>query len=107
MSTSASMMIPKVDCSWVLAYSWFSTTCDNRVALQVDDDAHAVAIRFVTQVGNSLDLLGAHHFGDALEELGLVQLVGYLADDDALAVTAVRGLDVAPRAQLQKPRPVW
>ena len=44
-------------------------------ALQLDDDAHAVAIRFVAQVGNAFDGLFANQVGDALEQPRLVQLV--------------------------------
>ena len=74
----------------------------NRVALEVDNDAHAVAVGFVTQIGNAFDLLGPYHLGDALKELGFIQLIGNLADDDALALIAVRDFDVAPGAKLQE-----
>ena len=46
----------------------------HRVALQFDDDAEAIAVGFVAQVGNALDLLLAHQFGDALDHGGLVHL---------------------------------
>ena len=36
-----------------------------RVALQLDDDAHAGAVALVAQIADALDLLGAHQFGDA------------------------------------------
>ena len=45
-------------------------------ALQVDDDPHAVAIRFVADVGNAFDGLLAHQFRDPLDQLRLVDLVG-------------------------------
>ena len=37
-------------------------------ALQLDDDAHAFAVGFVTHVGDALDLLVLDKFGDALDE---------------------------------------
>ena len=38
-------------------------------ALQVDDDAHAVAIGFVADVRDAFDRLLAHQVGDALDQL--------------------------------------
>ncbi len=46
------------------------------VALQLDHDAHTVAVGFVAQIGDAVDLLLAHQFGDALDHGGLVHLVG-------------------------------
>ena len=53
-------------------------------ALQLDDDPHAVAVGLVAQVGDPLDLLVVDELGDALDQLGLVDLVGDLRDDDRL-----------------------
>ena len=58
------------------------------VALHLDDDAHALPVAFVAQVGNAFDPLFAHQFGDALDQPGLVQLVGDRVDDDRFAVLA-------------------
>ena len=52
------------------------------VALDLDVDAHAVAVRLVAQVGDALDLLGADQLGDLLEQGGLVHHVRQLGDDD-------------------------
>ena len=60
----------------------------HRIALQLDDDANAVAVGLVAQVRDALDQLLAHHLGDALDHAGLVDLVGHLGDDDRLAVLA-------------------
>ena len=60
----------------------------HRVALQFDDDAKAVAVGFVAQVGDALDLLLAHQFADALHHGGLVHLVGNFRDDDGFAILA-------------------
>ena len=45
------------------------------VALDLDDDAHAVAIGFIAQVGDSLDLLLANELGDLLDQRRLVHLI--------------------------------
>jgi len=57
-------------------------------ALEFNDDAHAVAIGFVADVGDLIDDLFVHELGDAFDELGLVDLVGDLGDDELLAVVA-------------------
>ena len=69
-------------------------------ALQLDDDAHAVAIRLVAQVGDAVDRLFAHQLRDALEQAGLVQLIGDLVDDDLLAIAFLRRFDFRLRADL-------
>ena len=58
------------------------------VALDLDDDAHAVAIGLVAQVGDTLDALLANEFSDAFDQRRLVDLVGDLADDQRFAVLA-------------------
>ena len=55
-------------------------------ALEFDDDAHAVAIALVANVGDVVDDFFVHQVGDALDELRLVDLVGDLGDDDRLLV---------------------
>ncbi len=55
-----------------------------RAALELDDDAHAVAIALVAHVADFVDDLFGDQLGDALDELGLVDLVGNLGDDDRL-----------------------
>ena len=63
------------------------------VALQFDDDAVALAVALVADVGNALDALVAHQLGHLLDHRRLVHLVGNLGDDDGFAVVAAR-LDV-------------
>ena len=58
----------------------------------VDHDAHAVAIAFVAEVGDALDLLVAHEIGDLLDEAGFVHLVRKLGDDE-LSTAAAAFLD--------------
>ena len=60
----------------------------HRAALELDDDAHAVAVRFVAEVGDPLDAALVHERGDALDHARLVHLIGDLGDDDRLAVLA-------------------
>jgi hypothetical protein len=67
------------------------------VALEVDDDADTVAVRLVAQIGDPLDLALLHEIGDLLDEARLVDEVGKLGDDDALAVCAVGALHHGPR----------
>ena len=53
--------------------------------LEVDDDAHALAVGLVVEAGNLRDGLLLDQIGDLLDELGLVDLVGNLGHDDAVA----------------------
>ena len=57
-----------------------------RAALQLDDDAHAVAVALIADVADLLDDLLVHQFGDALDQPRLVHLVGNLGDDDGVAI---------------------
>ena len=58
------------------------------VALQFDHHAKTVAVGFVAQIGDALDLLLAVQFGNARDHGGLVHLVGNFGDDDGFAVLA-------------------
>ena len=64
------------------------TTCGNDVLLQLDDEAHAVAIGLVADLADAFDLLVAHQLADAGVDARLVLLVGDLGDDDLLAFAA-------------------
>ena len=65
------------------------------VLLQLNDDAHAVAVALVADVGNAVQPLLMHQLGNALHQLGLVDHVGDLRHHDAAAVLA-HGLDLRP-----------
>ncbi len=52
---------------------------------EFDDDAHAVAVAFVIDVGDAFQFLAFDQFGDALDEFPLVDGVGDLGHDDGLA----------------------
>ena len=58
------------------------------VALQVDDDAHALAVRFVANVGNALDALVLDRDRDALDQAVLADLIGDGGEHDRAAVAA-------------------
>ena len=62
------------------------------LALELDDDAHAVAVGLVAQVGDILELAVLDQFGDLLQEVALVDLVGDLRDDylDPVALDLLR-----------------
>ena len=52
---------------------------------QFDNDAQAVLVGFVAQLGDALDLLLFHQFRDLLDEPRFVELVGNLRDHDDVA----------------------
>ena len=60
----------------------------DRVALDLDDDAHAVAVGFVAQIRNAFDALVAHQFGNLLDQRRLVHLIGNFGDDERFALLA-------------------
>lgn len=62
--------------------------------LELDHHAHARLVGLVADIGNALDALFGHQFGDPLEQRALVNLIGQLIDDDRLALTAVDILEV-------------
>ena len=56
------------------------------VALELDYDAHAVAVAFVADVGDVIDDLVIHQLRNALDQPRLVDLVRNFGDDDGFAV---------------------
>ncbi len=58
------------------------------VALHFDDDAHAVAVAFVANVGDAFDLFVLDQVGDVFDQARFVDLIGELGDDDVLAIFA-------------------
>ena len=59
------------------------------VALEFDDDAHAVAVGLIAQVRDAIQALFVDLVGNVPDELPLVHLIGQLRHDDAGAVLAV------------------
>ena len=60
-----------------------------RTALQLDDDAHACAITFVTQVANLIQLAFAHELGNPFNQHRFVDLIGDFGHDNAEAIAPV------------------
>ena len=63
------------------------------VAAHFDHHAVAVAVGFVAQRRDAFDLLVAHQFADALDQMRLVHLIGNFGNDDRLALAA-QGLEL-------------
>ena len=73
-------------------------------ALQLDHDAHAVAVALIADVRDVVDDLVVDQFGDALDQVGLVDLVRNFGDDDRLAIFV--NVSMAALARIMKrPRP--
>ena len=68
------------------------------VLLELDGHPEAFPVRFVPDVGDALDLFVLHQFGDALDEAGLVHLVGQLPDDQGLPAALVLDAHLGPDA---------
>src|ERR1700728_1906604 len=74
-------------------------------ALQLEDDAHAVAVAFVANLGDALDLLVVYQAGGGFNETRFVDLVRDLGDDDRFAVLS-RFLGGGFGAQLERAAPL-
>src|SRR5581483_712159 len=71
-------------------------------ALELNDDPDAVAIRFVAQVRDAFGPPVLDELGDFLDQVGLVDLIGNLGDDQPLAIGPLVALDVDLRPQGQQ-----
>ena len=56
------------------------------VRFEFDDDAHALVIRLVVDVGDTVEFFLGDELGDIFYEFGLVDAVRNLTDDDRLMV---------------------
>ena len=63
------------------------------VAAHLDHHAIAVAVGLVAQRRDALELLVAHQFADALDQMRLVHLIGNFGNDDRFALAA-QGLEL-------------
>src|SRR5450759_3530110 len=54
------------------------------VALELNDDAHTVAVRFVAQVADVFNPAFSHQFGDPFDHSGLIDLVRDFGDDNCV-----------------------
>jgi hypothetical protein len=77
----------------------------HRVALQLNHQAHAMTIGFIAHFGDAFDLLFVGEFGDALVELGLVNLEGNFRNDDCVTLmrAAADPINRGLGAHLQNP----
>ena len=91
-------MMPKLRLQLRVLVQVVEDDLSNLAALQVDDDAEPVAIRFVANVRDALDGFLAHELGDALDQPCLVDLIGNLVDDDRRAIALLGNLDLRLRA---------
>jgi hypothetical protein len=72
----------------------------DRVALELDHDPHAVAVRLVADVGDLGDLLVSDEIGDLADDAAVAELLDHvrqLGDDDRLLAVRER-LGVGARA---------
>src|SRR5450759_452450 len=54
------------------------------VAFELNDDAHAVAVRFVAQVADVFNPAFPHQFGNPLNHTGFIDLVRDFGDDNSV-----------------------
>ena len=107
-STSATMLTPKVVLHRRVLEELVQDDLRDRVALELDHEAHAVAVRLVAQVGDLRDLLVADELGDLRDQAVVAALLDHvreLGDDDRLLALRER-LDVAVARMRTRPRPV-
>src|SRR5918997_2668698 len=76
----------------------------HRLALELDDDPHPVAVRLVAQVAYVGELALLDELGDLLQQVALVDLVGDLGYHD-LGPVALDLLGVSPGLDLYRPAP--
>ena len=58
------------------------------ITLELDDNAHALPITLVTQVGDAFDPLLTDKIGDPFDHRRLVDLIGNGHNDDGVAILA-------------------
>ncbi len=59
-------------------------------ALQLDDDAQAIFVRFIAQIGNAGDRLVVDQIGNLLDQTRFVDVVGNFIDDQPLSFRRFR-----------------
>ena len=72
----------------------------DRIALQLDDDAHSFAVGFVAKIGDAFDALVVNQLGDFFEQALLVRHVRDFRHDDLFAFALLLRLDAGARANL-------
>ncbi len=77
------MMTPNVSWSCVCLYSLFRTI-SGLTSAQFDDDAHALAVRFIAQGRNAVDFLIAGQVGNGLDDARFIDLIRDFRHDNAV-----------------------
>ena len=62
--------------------------------LEFDDRTHARLVRLVTDFGDAFQTLFAHQLADLNQQIGLVDLIRQLVDDNCLTVALLHVFDV-------------
>ena len=83
-----SMITPKVDLQLGVLVEIVENHFGLLAALQLEHDAHAVAIALVANFRNPFDLLLVHQTGGGFDQPRLVHLIGNFGDDDGFAILA-------------------
>ena len=87
----------KTGLQWRVAEQLVQHNVGHRIALQLDDHAHAAPVALVAQVRYAFNAPAAHTFGDFLDQPGFVHLIGNLGGDNGEAILA-NFLDCGARA---------
>ena len=96
---------PNDDCSGVILYRLLSTTAGTASLLQLEDDAHAVAVRLVADVADALELLVLDQLGDLLDRRALFTMYGISVTMIELRPRLSSSISALPRMTIE-PRPV-
>ena len=65
----------------------------NGVALELDDEAHAIAVRLVADIGDTLNLLVVNELNNLFNQPHLIDLVGQFGDHNRLPAVLLGDLD--------------
>src|SRR5919108_4928094 len=73
----------------------------DRIALELNHNAHPLTVRFVAQIANAFDFLFLHQGGDLFYQPGLIDQERYFTDDDLFFTGALDNLGKGLAAHLQ------
>ena len=86
-------MIPKLDCHTGMLVKLIDRHCGDLVLLEPDGDTHALPVRFIPDVPNTVNYFVPGEFGDLFDQLGFIDLVGKFADNEGFLLGALIFLD--------------
>ena len=58
------------------------------ISLEFDDNAHAISVAFIPQIGDAFNAALVDHIGNFFDQCGLIGLVRQLSDDNGFAIRA-------------------